>query len=70
MTREQREVLKANLDAEFPILTIEYPSHAKGRDDNLKVVTRGAGSDCIYVDFYAFDGATVEQSHYYAREAM
>ena len=76
MTREQREILQANLEGDgstYNIVTITFPDSYRGNPgacDGLKIVSRQIEGDIVDVDVYGPDGVTVDHYCYFAREVM
>lgn len=67
MTKDQKDILAANLDGDggnYSIVTIEYPADTDGA---LKIVTRQAESDQCDVDIYDREGRTIETRSFFAR---
>lgn len=72
MTKEQREILAANLDGdgnEYHIRTIEYPSSLPGhmKDICLKIVTQMAESQQYFVDYYNEEGTTLHTERFFGQ---
>lgn len=76
MTREQRDILKRNLEDdgnEYHIVSIEYPCGyhdprtGDARQDGVKIVTREAESQRHYTDVYSAEGTTAETRSFFSR---
>jgi hypothetical protein len=71
VTPEQRDILVDNVEEDgawYTVVSIEYPSHSKGDNNCLKIVTREIEGDFVNVDWYDGTGRTVEHDSFVARE--